>query len=138
MIGLMHYMSWPIFFLSLMVGTLQLGSYMMTFLKNPGLASFTKVTFKRKLNDVEKRRAWCKTCKIIRWEGVEHCEDCDVCIEDYDHHCPWTSKCIGGGNLCWFYMFLASTLGLFFYLMFTTMILIASNEEFHGSHHSHH
>ena len=28
-----------------------------------------------------------------------HCEDCDVCIEDYDHHCVFFSKCIGGGNI---------------------------------------
>jgi large-conductance mechanosensitive channel len=28
-----------------------------------------------------------------------HCEDCLVCIEDYDHHCVFFSKCIGGGNL---------------------------------------
>ena len=28
-----------------------------------------------------------------------HCEDCKVCIEDYDHHCVFFSKCIGGGNI---------------------------------------
>ena len=28
---------------------------------------------------------------------------------DYDHHCPWTSKCIGGGNIRWFSVFLVST-----------------------------
>lgn len=32
-----------------------------------------------------------------------HCEDCLVCIEDYDHHCVFFSKCIGGGNLYCFW-----------------------------------
>jgi hypothetical protein len=27
-------------------------------------------------------------------------------IIGYDHHCPFTSKCIGSGNLCPFYVFL--------------------------------
>jgi len=26
-----------------------------------------------------------------------------VCIEDYDHHCVFFSKCIGGGNLYYFW-----------------------------------
>ncbi len=34
---------------------------------------------------------------------MEHCEDCDVCISDYDHHCVFFSKCIGGGNIKAFY-----------------------------------
>ena len=32
-----------------------------------------------------------------------HCEDCEVCIEDYDHHCVFFSKCIGGGNINFFW-----------------------------------
>jgi hypothetical protein len=30
---------------------------------------------------------------------TEHCEDCKVCIQHYDHHCVFFSKCIGGGNI---------------------------------------
>lgn len=39
--------------------------------------------------------------------NTQHCPDCDVCVTEYDHHCPWTSKCIGGGNIVRFYIFLA-------------------------------
>lgn len=39
-----------------------------------------------------------------------HCEDCDVCIEDYDHHCVFFSKCIGGGNLTYFWCTLGGVL----------------------------
>lgn len=38
-----------------------------------------------------------------------HCSDCDVCIKGYDHHCPWTSKCIGENNLWKFYAFAGYT-----------------------------
>jgi hypothetical protein len=34
---------------------------------------------------------------------MEHCEDCDVCVYDYDHHCVFFSKCIAGGNIYCFY-----------------------------------
>ena len=60
-----------------------------------------------------------------------HCDDCDVCIEEYDHHCPWTSKCIGRGNLIPFYVFVGSTLILFFYLIVMTMFLISQLEDIH-------
>lgn len=35
-----------------------------------------------------------------------HCKRCNVCVEDHDHHCPWTSKCIGKNNLTRFNVFL--------------------------------
>lgn len=34
----------------------------------------------------------------------------------YDHHCPWTSKCIGKGNLLFFRMFLGTTVLLIIYI----------------------
>ena len=38
-----------------------------------------------------------------------HCSTCNVCIKGYDHHCPWTSKCIGEANLYRFYFFASYT-----------------------------
>lgn len=41
----------------------------------------------------------CVTCNIeIDVDHTSHCEDCNVCIEDMDHHCPWTGKCIEIGR----------------------------------------
>ena len=31
-----------------------------------------------------------------------------MCIEELDHHCPWSSKCIGKNNLKPFYIFVSS------------------------------
>ena len=35
-----------------------------------------------------------------------HCYECQVCVDDLDHHCPWTGKCIGKRTLFFFHAFL--------------------------------
>ena len=45
----------------------------------------------------------CFKCNIEMTANMDHCDDCDVCVDDYDHHCVFFSKCIGGGNLKCFY-----------------------------------
>eukprot|EP00923_Selenidium_pygospionis_P055262 GHVN01096360.1.p1 GENE.GHVN01096360.1~~GHVN01096360.1.p1 ORF type:complete len:329 (+),score=41.27 GHVN01096360.1:268-1254(+) len=47
--------------------------------------------------------SYCDICCLTPPPGSAHCEDCEVCIAGYDHHCPWTSKCIGEDNVCEFY-----------------------------------
>lgn len=54
----------------------------------------------------------CKTCKVFVSEGIQinHCVKCNTCILGYHHHCGWSSKCIGEGNLLIFRIFI--TVGL--------------------------
>merc|ERR1712151_1244573 len=33
----------------------------------------------------------CAPCGIVQPRGVLHCEYCEVCIDGWDHHCPWMS-----------------------------------------------
>jgi len=47
-------------------------------------------------------------------------------VKDYDHHCPWTSKCIGGNNLRRFYIFVGVTPFYIFYYVITFMICMAN------------
>jgi hypothetical protein len=47
-----------------------------------------------------------------------------VCIEDYDHHCVFFSKCIGGGNLKCFWGSMAMLLVNF--VLVATMVAFAA------------
>ncbi|XP_009621389.1 protein S-acyltransferase 24 [Nicotiana tomentosiformis] len=48
----------------------------------------------------------CSTCKIVRPLRAKHCSTCDRCVEQFDHHCPWVSNCIGKKNKWDFFTFL--------------------------------
>ena len=48
----------------------------------------------------------CSQCGFVDSTAI-HCDDCDVCIEGYDHHCDVIGKCIGKGNLILFYLFVS-------------------------------
>ena len=56
--------------------------------------------------------------------NIEHCEFCDVCVVELDHHCPWSSKCIGKGNDLAFKSFLFALVLQFLY-MFGTIAYVA-------------
>jgi len=82
-------------------------NYLLAAVINPGVE-----TRKEPLGNGEGEGSenFCSECEVYREEKTEHCDDCGVCIQGYDHHCPWTSKCIGKGNICFFYNFLIGIL----------------------------
>lgn len=50
--------------------------------------------------------SYCDRCNTFRPQGTIHCSVCNCCVEDCDHHCPFTGKCVGKNNLRYFHVFL--------------------------------
>lgn len=102
----------------------QLSSYCYTAFANPGIPEI------RNFELVDSKQVEIKRCRecfnYIRMDrSTRHCYDCKVCVEGrlfnlgYDHHCPWTSKCIGRKTIRSFYVFVSFTMVLFVYFIFT-------------------
>ena len=95
--------------------------HLITSLINPGLP--TSDYFLENFNIAESKSenyVICKKCKVIMDldKGTEHCVDCDICVMGNDHHCQWTSKCIGKNNLILFKFFLSFLYINICYLLF--------------------
>ena len=100
-------------------------SYIYTVLINQG---FPKNDDDSRIGEPRKFFKFCKKCKI--WTNQQkntfHCNICDICVEEYDHHCIWTSKCIGKGNICSFQIFVIFTCFSFFYT-FVILFIVRLN-----------
>jgi len=91
-------------------------SYSYTSLINPGIPIYDENAILGRPRD---KYTFCRACCI--WTNMDlnttHCFTCNVCYEGFDHHCPWTGKCIAKNNLITFYVFLASIISIFCYFI---------------------
>jgi len=74
-------------------------------LSDPGrLKKDPEMNFNKLLETLE-ASSLCPDCEVIRTPRCRHCTLCLVCVDRYDHHCPWVNNCIGKGNFAQFYIF---------------------------------
>lgn len=57
---------------------------------------------------------WCYSCNMYRPLRAVHCRFCDVCVCRREHHCPWSSLCIGAHNYLPYFCFLWCTFAVVF------------------------
>ena len=67
---------------------------------------------------------YCEFCDnyVTIESKTKHCLECNICIEGYDHHCSWTSKCIGKKNLYYFYFLIFWLVIIIIYYIFAFII----------------
>ena len=74
----------------------------------------------------------CPDCNIFRPARSRHCQNCDRCIEKYDHHCPWVNNCIGARNLGVFFAFLNSIWVSIAFSFVVSIIVVISDHKDNG------
>ncbi len=89
-------------------------TYTLLLVLNPG------VPINKKDMDITKLQGnyrQCSDCNCISMEKIGiytvHCELCKICVEHFDHHCAFATKCIGKKNKIIFKLWLSSILLLF-------------------------
>ena len=66
-------------------------------------------------------RRWCTTCGMHRPLRAAHCPECDVCVEEFDHHCPVIGSCVGQRTFRFFAGFLWCTAVLTWWVCYWTV-----------------
>ena len=105
--------------------------HMYIYLINPGIPNikyYSKTFIKSEnfieMKDEEKKGYYlCEICNIIVnvKDGIEHCDECGICVKNYDHHCYWTGKCIAKNNIWAFTLFTFGT--LLYYVWYFILII---------------
>ena len=91
-------------------------SYSITALKDPGIVLRDHLS--DSTESAPSNSTICSRCLIVQDKTIEHCEDCNLCMKNLDHHCIFTGKCIAQNNLICFYLFLSSIFGFFIFSLF--------------------
>ena len=99
-------------------------SIVMTFFLNPGIPGRK---YFRKNSKIEEGNTYtfCNKCNLIVPDelNIVHCDHCNICILNYDHHCDWIGKCVGKGNILCFVCFLFSLFLFILSSLFTLFII---------------
>ena len=113
-------------FIGFILCFIQLFSFVFCSLKNPGLPKKEYQNYK--ISEKYKR---CKECKFIVDidKNFRHCYFCCCCCEGYDHHCPWTTKCVGARNLFYFQLMIVLVFVIIIYFTIATILTVNPNSK---------
>jgi hypothetical protein len=89
--------------IGILLNIIQFLFFIICCIKNPGLPK-KELQNEFLLTKDPDRYQRCNLCNFIvdNTKRYIHCHTCGCCCEGYDHHCPWTSKCVGKGNIFYF------------------------------------
>lgn len=91
--------------------------------------------FEQVINCSRVKMKYCRCCWILKPPRTSHCGICGLCVERFDHHCPWIGTCIGKNNYKLFIKFLASAIILtgFNLAICASSILLTVDENMNNS-----
>jgi len=75
--------------------------YLILVLGDCGLQAFRKELVRRWTTTTD-WWSYCERCSTFRPPRTIHCTECQACVLQYHHHCPWVNKCVGMNNLGFF------------------------------------
>ena len=115
---------WIISFIGIILNVIQFFFFIICVLKNPGLPK-KELQDENLIKEKSEQYKKCDKCKFIIEisKNYVHCDICGCCCEGFDHHCPWTSKCVGKGNIIFFNGMLFMSCIIFIYFVITIIIL---------------
>jgi len=76
---------------------------------------------------------FCETCLIFRPQKAAHCNLCNNCVSEFDHHCIWLGTCIGSNNYPFFFYFVVTLNCLILTVIATCISQLVKQVDLHGS-----
>ncbi|ESL10257.1 hypothetical protein TRSC58_02013 [Trypanosoma rangeli SC58] len=68
----------------------------------------------------------CPTCHILRPPRSTHCQFCDYCVEEFDHHCGVVGSCVAKRTFRFFGGFFVFTAFLTLYIGIRTLVVLSA------------